>query len=231
MIKARRYHITLLEVLIAITLTSALLMTLLGYYSYVQHLSRQINKAREEGFQERYAQYRLSQILLKVNKIEHKKDNFFTIDEGNYFVIGQSLVFFYDRGVDIDPLYSGVVPARLFLDRNNRLCLAVWPSPKSLSGEEIPFPKEEVLLGNVQRLKFLFYHPPDVEKKDYVGAEKPVTTGEEKLEPEKGWNETWDKNWSHLPAIVKIIITTESGDKTYVFQLPGSKRFTIVYRA
>ena len=153
--------VTLIEVMIAMVLTSLVLFTLTFFYQQLASISFAIDETRQADFKERFIELRLSNILPKA--IAPKKDEFpffsFEADQISYPGC-QNLIFCYNNGISIDPLFSNAVIARLMVDKDKRLILALLPSRDKWSKDK-PVPlKMEVLLDKVTSLKFSFFVPP-----------------------------------------------------------------------
>lgn len=237
--RARRQRrcMTLVEVLIAAALTAVLLAGLLGYYHHIELLSVELKKVREEGVTRRYAQFRLARIIPTAVVHRNKKTYpFFTNGSTTPRIVGESLVFTYDRGVDEMAAFSYEVLGRLFLDDEGQLCLATWPLPHADDADgESPLMKKEVLLDKVKKLAFAFYMPPDRQRL-IVDGRLAVETGKEEVVPAfDQWHAEWRREYGQLPAMIKITITRRGGQGNkdeqlvYAFPLPNTKN-TILYR-
>lgn len=220
-VKVQKRPVTLMEVLIAMGLLAVLMSSLFGYYRQLEVIGTRIKELRSDSFQYRYSQYRLAQLLPKVVNENNKDHVFFTSDQVAETIRGSSLVFTFDRGVDIDPEFSNEVLARLFLDDGGRLCLATWPAP-SRTGESIPPMHREVLLNKVTALAFQFFVPPPTSDQPIDTSDK-VTTGKEQVIPPQGqWLDRWEANYQGLPAMVRVLVTRrDKGEtKTLTFAFP-----------
>lgn len=225
MIYARR-HATLIEVLIAMTLTILVLTTLMFFYQQVSHINLDIDKVQAEHFNLRYVENRLSEVLPRaINEKDKRKDFvFFSLnDEGIGKGGSQSLIFTFDNEVSLDKIFSNHVIGRLYLDKDGRLILAYWPSPKRLEGVN-PIPmKKEILFEGAESLAFEFFIPPDKsgEAKLSKPSESPTP------EPKGDWRrQLWSKDFNRLPAMVKVLIGVKEGKEknvngtiTFVFPL------------
>lgn len=221
-----RRHATLIEVLIAMMLTVLVLTTLMFFYQQVSTINIDIDKVKAEHFRLRYVENRLSYVLPRAINEKGKNSDFvfFTLnDEGIGMNGSQSLIFTFDNDVSLDKIFSNHVIGRLFLDKDGRLILAYWPSPKRLEGvAQIPM-KREVLLEGAESLAFEFFIPPEKagEAKLTKAANPPPSP-----EPKGDWRkQLWSKDFKKLPAMVKVIIGMKEGFKkpketiTFVFPL------------
>ena len=228
-----RRCVTLIELLIAMALVSILMTALMSYYGQVSALHRQADALRDETFQWRYLQDRLSYILpratappYRATKKEKKNDFYFYLsDFESSDIKPHSLVFTYDNGFVADPRFSGTVLARLYLS-GQTLRLAIWPLPRCSSPPNPPM-LQEVLLENVESVKFEFYNPPDV-----TGASKPAREVFPKPTetPPFEWTSFWPMTYSQLPALVKITVKRQEDPQTksFVFMLPNCTKPIVV---
>jgi len=213
--------VTLIEVMIAMVLTSLVLFTLTFFYQQLGSISFAIDETRQADFKERFIELRLSNILPKT--IAPKKDEFpfFSFESDQISYPGcQNLIFYYDNGISIDPLFSNEVIARLMVDKDKRLILALLPSKdKWPKDKSVPL-KMEVLLDKVTSLKFSFFVPPKPiqtqteEQKESLptksGKNKDQQSENEPIEPIGNWrNEVWKPEFKALPALIKVEIMTE----------------------
>lgn len=157
----RRSALTLIEVLISLALTSLLLTFLLSTYAQVIQMKNQTVHLRQEASSLRAVQHRLAQVFYRLNTKdkERKKPIFYTKEADSPLVQGTSLIFSYDNGVVLNPLFSHHLIGRLYLDQENRLCLASWPQPLKQWEGQLPPMKHEVLMEGVLSLNFRFFFP------------------------------------------------------------------------
>ena len=240
-IKEKRF-VTLLETLIALALTVAVLSTLLFFYRQIVSLNIQDEQIQKEGFKLRYIENRLSSIIPQAVPFSDKNDSFFftVSDPGGIFHPKSpiSLIFTFDNGVDLNKMFSNHVLGRLFLDARGNFCLTTWPAPNRwVQGSHIPI-KLEILLEKVSELKFSFFIAPD---KNWQLNSNPATpspgtptTPQQnpatviksvvKPTPEGGWIHEWNHDYRELPALMKIEIVQEEKPYVFAFPLPRSKR-------
>lgn len=216
-------HATLLEVLIAMTLTILVLTTLMFFYQQVSFINIDIDKVQAEHFNLRYVENRLAEILPRTISEKDKRKDFvyFNLnDEGIGKSGSQSLIFTFDNEVSLDKIFSNHVIGRLYLDKNDRLILAYWPSPKRLEGVT-PIPmKKEILFEGAESLAFEFFIPP--EKAGEAKLSKPSESPSP--EPKGDWRrQLWSKDFNKLPAMVRVIIGVKDKDKK------GKETITFVF--
>ncbi len=260
----KRYHFTLLEVLIALSLSAILLTSVLFFYRYLSELSFAVNQIEIENFQARRVETRLAQVFYAIVgepykgepfKIqppknpatdkppenrrgrqkpeppkpveeaptqENKKDKLTTFvfftgdDEGKYLKSGSSsLTFIFDNGPTMNTPFANQVLVKLFIDKQNRLCLAYWPHPKFWSLATLPPMNLEVLLENVDSMFFSFYVPLEQEQEKGESKFPELRPGE--------WTNQWQREYGAIPPAVRvgIIYTDMQGkQKTKTFAYP-----------
>lgn len=151
------------------------------------------------------------------------------VEEGGALKDGSAtLTFIFHNGASMNTVFSNEVLAKLFVDTQNRLCLALWPHPKFWSNAAMPPMNLEVLMEHVDKLALHFYVPPvdpnDKEEEDVKYPE--MRPGE--------WIPQWLREYEQLPAMIKLdltFITKEKEEKVVTFAYPlidGSK--VIEYR-
>ena len=246
----QRRLMTLIEVLIAMGLVSILMTALMGFYAQIEYVHTDVDRAREEGFELRYIQARLSKVLPRIIAVEppakekEKAEDFyfFTSQDENGRLRSPSLVFTYDNGVDLEALFSHRVLGRIFLEQegeNRQLSLATWPVPRCWREAEPPMQKE-VLLEHVTDLEFSFFNPRSPEDDGKVqskGVRASVFDKNAKVEAEKDrWHERWGMEYQDLPAIIKLRIkrdrptglTPANEWVEFAFPLPNAKKMILV---
>lgn len=213
----RKRHVTLLEVLIAMSLMSILIVSVLGFYSQFEGINQEIATQRKKAFYALYLQSRLGNVIPFASsyKIPKSKDKEFTWFYSSTEGEQPSLIFVFDNGVDGIPLYSELVLGKLYIDPQKRMILATWPLPKL--NQIVPEPppmRKEVLYENVQKLTFRFYQPP---RRDL--PEQPIALGEG---PPGFDNPYWGKDKESIPPLMKMIVEPKDGD-------PLTMTFVMVY--
>ena len=140
---------TLLEIMIALTVAMGVFITGLYFYRYASYVDRELKKDEEVAFKARLMASRLSQVF------SHLKKNFFLLTpEQQGFTLGPSLIFSFHNNSRYPQFHDWVV-ARLLVDPQKRLLLAVWkptnkvPSSMHLEvlAEKIEGIEIEVLAG------------------------------------------------------------------------------------
>ena len=101
-------------------------------------------------------------------------------------------------------MFSGDILARIYVDSENNLRLAMWPLHVEKPHEYL---QEEVLLENVADVDFHFYAAPEK-----IQNSKDIQTGT-RIDPEKKMpeNDKWhDHEWAitydQMPSIIKLVV-------------------------
>jgi hypothetical protein len=202
---------TLIEVLIATCLTVIVLSTLTYFYQQITMISLEIDEVKQEDFYLRYIDSRLVNTLPMALSPKKSDFVFFSFEQDEMSLPGtESLVFSFVNGVMLNPLFANHVVARLFVDKEERLMLAYWPSrSKWIKGEKPPM-KKEILQEGVKGLKFAFFAPPDGSI-----ADQPIEKGSWRTQP-------WLQEFNRLPAMVKIEVDMGDGSdkRQFIYPLP-----------
>jgi hypothetical protein len=221
--RKRRHCLTLLELFIALALSSIILTSLLWFYSEINLLSGKIEQEQKVYFNKRFVEMRLFRLFSNTVNSNSYGNNYSMADFVFYtekkdiphVMKGISLVLTYENGSNRESDFSNHVLGRLYIDDKSRLCLATWPSHKKQVSSKYRM-KKEILMENVRQMEFDFYVPLStltVDPKDIAGKDQ-------KHQAAPGWNPEWRKEYDHLPSIVKIIITPIEGKETlFVFPL------------
>lgn len=208
-----RYHrrpFTLLEALLALALTAALMTVLAYFYRQLEEINIAAEKSFRSLYQRAYVESRLATVLPKaVNENTSKKDFFFfTTGSHNSDIFDSknpSLIFTYDNGIDLDVAFANHVLGRLFVDSDKHLVLATWPSTNRWKEDKLPPVKREVLFDGVEALDFSFFVAPDVDRTRVVN---PTSLAKSRQvftpEPAGGWIPEWRADYYQLPAIMKV---------------------------
>lgn len=232
-IKCRRSYVTLIETLIAVSLLSILLVIIFGFFRELSILSVATDQQQKESFQLRYLDTRLQHVFERiVNERETSRTFFFyTQPENSAFSSSPSLIFTFDNGIHADPLFSGDVLGRLYLDRSSisthgdtaRLILATWPL---FVKDPHHYMHQEILLDHVISMTFHFYSAPEHLSNDKAIIVKEIkvpTKGldvqnpqsldvqeEAKEPPADQWFENeWSIDYKQMPVLMKIELTMQ----------------------
>lgn len=230
---------TLMEIMVGLVLVAALLSVLFYFFHQSELLNLQSEKQRKEAFKKIYLHTRLANVIPHAlgeytgSKNKLVKHFYFFTDEDLGSILApdsQSLVFVYKTGANLDNERAGKSLGRLFVDKKKRLCLASWSSPDVWEDSKLPDDANiEILMEEVEKLRFEFYVPPD---RDRSKIESKNKTSKSALEPEikDGWTSEWKREYYDLPPLIKIHVTHNSQSKdvtTFKLALPNSKKVII----
>lgn len=229
----KRRSFTLVEWVIALSLTALFLPLLLQLYMTLEEHSLGERALRRELFEERLLESRLLKLFAGAQKGEKKNGTIFFTD-------GDSLVFVTDRGVDYDPFFANNVLCRLFLDDKKRFCAAFWPLPERWKDQQGAPPMHlEVLAENVEKLSFSFFAAPTQPlQKTIIGERQVIKEGLAEVEvPEGKWINEWDRRIFRLPALIQVSIIQKEEQKgkeedklrTFYYVIPQGTE-PIIYR-
>ncbi len=202
MILRKKWHFTLLEVLIASALTVVILSVLIGAYFQAQNAVFEGERRRMELWPKRIFAMRMESLFYKIPDADEKKQIFFSsLAQGGFYAPGsQTLLLTYDNTTSREIAFTNEVLGRLFVDNLNRLTLLTWPARRKWK-EELPLPRREVLFNNVKNLSFQFLDLPE------NGAPQ--------------WKEQWTKEETTLPGMVKIFVTfSDNSEEQFIFLIP-----------
>lgn len=222
--------------MIAMSLTVIVLIVLNYFYRDVDSIDHEMDKTHRQAFQVRYLENRLADIIPKIlSPKQAKKDFFFfsgTDANGMMKAGSMNLLFVYDNGVVLDKNFANYVLARLYLDKDNKLSLAIWPIPERWETNVTPQMKKEILLENVDSLNFDFFIPPEKNRKSSDKLTEIKTTIVAEPEPKGSWTSAWLSDYRQLPALIRVKVTRKLHDKeekiAFIFPLPNLEQ-TIIY--
>lgn len=241
LIRKRKAYMTLLEALIAISLLSMLLVFVFGFFREMSVITRATDHSQKQSFQMRYVESRLGFIFERIVNENEKSRNFFfyTQPPAPPLFLTTSLIVTFNNEVRLDPTFSGDVLARLYVDAEKRLRLAIWPLHVSDPYQHL---QEEILMENVVDIIYSFYSAPEkkIDKHDIVNEEN--IDPEKKSPPKNQWLPEWYITYDQMPSMMTMTITVEADAgpsleknkekekekiKTYIFHfvLPSSKNY------
>ena len=208
---------TLLEVVIAASLSISLITVLFYFYYQTILIGGKIEEEQRKRFVFRTLEARLGAVFPKIfSKRALEKDFvFFSTSQASFMKSGtESLVFSFDNCITLDKKFSYQVIGRLFVNPAGQLILALWPSQRSWSNEELPLLHRQILLEGVEDLKFSFFVPSTLENS--------VIPPEVKNQ----WVRDWHKDYQTLPAIVRVsLVFKEKKERVnqmmFAYHLPG----------
>lgn len=168
-----------------------------------------INSARVALLERERLQIRLQDIFLS---LEQKNGSIYTKKIPKESC--SSLVVRFDNGIDPDPMFSGCVLGRIFLDKEKNLSLAVWPE----KSDEAKRPwRKEILLSNIDRfhVEFLCRNPtplPPSEISRNVKSEKKYV-----------WESSLPKEKNEIPIIIRLTAFQQETPLSFAFFPPSSE--------
>lgn len=139
--------LTLLEVTIALFLTSFLVVFLFGFFREISMENIEAETFDEKLFPLEKTEMRLGALLSAVEEEEKDKPALFYTE----FKGGNELIFSFNNGIDEDPLFSGPIRAHLGVSKK-QLELHLLPL------EEDRKVRKEILMENVKNVGFSFFH-------------------------------------------------------------------------
>lgn len=178
-----------------------------------------MEKQQKESFQLRYLESRLAFIFERIVDENDKTRKFYFYSSPPQSEISayNSLIFTFNNGVRLNPRFSGDVLARLYVDQEHRLRLAVWPLYIPQPHQSV---QEEVLLENVADIEYEFYSPPEqITNKNAVESKKIDANAPEKDQ----WLKEWLQRYKHMPGIVKLKIFVAKNPKDLERFTPGTR--------
>ena len=230
-----RRPMLLVELLIAMSLTMVILSMMLVFYDQVDRANSALEKEQNSSFRKLYLSTRLAAAIPKtISFNDQDKDFFFFTSSGidSFAKSGtSSLIFAFDNGVKLDPLFSNHVIGRLYVNHKDQLCLATWPSSKRWK-DDIPPMKNEILYEHVDALSFEFFIPPAKDRQMILDKNKIKIPKNENipLEMAGDWKKEWHQEYKDLPALMKILVGVHApeGEQTIVLAYPLPKSHLIV---
>ncbi|MBF8263884.1 MAG: hypothetical protein HW387_1549 [Parachlamydiales bacterium] len=197
----------LLEMIIALGLTAILLSVLFRFFAGSVRMDQKVDTARTQLYQRQHFQMRMATILNSMvprsSMSPPKGSSFYTVDEKM-----PGFITIFDNGIDPDPLYSGPILGKVFLDLNGNLTLALWPLEK----QEKNIYRTEILLSNVQKIRFQFLAKKSLQHTDSKAI--PINSTLE-------WRTNWPQNCWDIPSMIRLIIDQNNQETGFAFALPS----------
>lgn len=218
---------TLLELLVALSLTSVLLMILMVFYRESTQLNSLSDQASREIFQESYLENRLSGVFSSLTPSQDLSRPFFFMTTEALASAGISidnaLVFSYNNGARWDRSFAGDVLGVLFVDRDGNLSLVTAPPPKEWKGKlEIPLHKE-ILMDKVNGISFSFLDIREPEVEEHDG--QPEFVSSSTWEGKEANGKKGKRREMTLPAFMIVTLDKEGhGMRQFPFVLPRHKK-------
>lgn len=143
----------LLEIMVGLALLSGLLFVLFSFFTSSARMEKKLQRAEEALLERQHLSQRLQTVLTSVIPSSGKESFPSLYTEKFPEEKGSSLVVYFDHGIDPDPSFSGPSIARIFVNKEGQLCLAIWPERRE-KGKT--FVRHEVLLEPVEAVSFRF---------------------------------------------------------------------------
>jgi hypothetical protein len=153
-LRRKKYSLTLLEVLIALSLASILLCGLFTFYTQIAKKQLELKELKRTVMPIELMRQRLNHLFAQAQTEQGDTPRFFyTVSHPD--AIGPALFFSYDYGVDPNPAFCGNLKGMLYLNHTHQLCLATW------SGQDS---RQEIFLEQIESFKLNLF---DVKKKQW----------------------------------------------------------------
>lgn len=198
----------LFELLIGLCLTALLLSCLFSFWVGSVKVEAKLQNARTEVLARAALQTRLQSIFTTLVPGDSFYTQEFPHEEQD------SLIALFDNGIDPDPAFSGPILARIYIDEEQNLALALWP-------------KEETKDRN-WRKEILLPHTPHIEW-EFLGAKRGLTTPQKKrasvrpINASLEWRANWPEAAGELPALIRLCIEQKnSAPLRFAFRIPAS---------
>jgi len=185
----------LLEILIGLALMSILFSFLFTSMAKSAQFEIKIDKAKAELLERQHLQTRLQDLFLTA----HDASLYTKKLPGDK---KESLIAVFDHGIDPDPAFSGPILARIYLDDDRNLSLALWP----LDPEEKktrPW-RSEILLSHIDDFEF-----------HLLG--KKIEPGIAPVNAHLAWYDHWPETREENPSMVRLTIRQKGAALSYAF--------------
>ncbi len=203
---SQKRALILLELMIALGLTAILLAVLFRFFAGSVRMDQKISEARSALYQRQHFQIRLSSLF---NSITPRSSMPPSSGSSFYTLLDKtpSFVAIFDNGIDPDPLFSGPILGKLYLDGGSNLTLVYWPLEKT----DKPLYRKEILLHGVQNIRFQFLAKKTLQQKDSQAIS---------INSSLEWRTDWPKNRWDIPSIIRVIFLHENQEISFAFMLP-----------
>lgn len=159
----KKHPFTLIEVTLAFSILSIIVVFLLSTFRSSITLSLKVDKARHLLLSRHHVMERLSQTLSRVegciNPLIEKGESAFYTEEKLKNTSSSSLYFAFNNGIDPEEDFTGMVHGKLYI-QDNMLLLEEWPMEEKKSAKR----RCERLFSHVKEISFTFYKRPSLLK-------------------------------------------------------------------
>jgi hypothetical protein len=190
--------------MISLFIAAILLSVIFRFFSQIITFEKKMKQAREHILETSNLDIKLNTIFSQLIHKNFSKDPcFYTKDN--------SLFFYFDNGIDPNPLLSSVVMGTLLIDKNDDLILKITPTEANNK-----IFREEILMKHIKNLSFEFTKNLLNRKDPHQSTRFPIFT-------------SWDKEENNIPAIVKIKLQNKNEENlSFDFFLP-TEQSSITY--
>lgn len=203
MVKPLKKPFLLFEILIGLSLMAILLSLLFSFMVQSLRVEKKMEKARSAILERQNLQIRLQDLFTTISPGAEHPALYTQLFPKEKKI---SLVTLFDNGIDPDPLFSGIVIGRIYLDELNNLCLVYWPRDPFINRHW----RKEILISDISDMSFQF-----------------LTTDENvdlknSLHIKAVWLNSWIKGKKGIPSIVRMMIKQKETTLQFAFRLTNS---------
>ena len=180
----------LLEIVVALGLLSLILLALFSFYVQFSRAEHKLDLVRTELIPIQHMRVRLNQLFSALLPPEGQSSTFHTE--------GGEVMFVFDNGVDPEPIFSGAIRGKLYLDGSGQFVFEQSP----LGEGNLPL-RREILCSKVEQMEFQFFHV----KRLYNDAR-----GE--------WQTEWPAKQHELPPMVRLSLKKGGKEEKFAFLVP-----------
>ncbi len=151
-----------------------------------------------------YVQTRLQNILSSIHSDSIEASALYTkyIDQEKQL----SLIAIFNNGIDPDPLFSGSIIGRLYVDDDHNLALATWPLTKSKN----PPWRKEILLTHVESFDLEFLGDASAAEDKNREKIRPITAN-------YAWRSHHYPSQTTIPSMIRLTLQEEKNKEPLRF--------------
>lgn len=199
------YPFLLLELVISLGLLALLLGALFSFLLQAATMERRLAVAREALLARHTLHLRLDEMfsaLVPYGFYERTPASLYTLQKGN----AHGLCTIFDQGIDPDPLFSGIIRGKLYLDEQNLILLTA--PLETVPDKKMPY-RKEILSRHVARYTMQFFSPHAKREE----SSSPV------------WHDTWSADQNQLPFMIRLYLwdATDALLDAFVFFIPAAQ--------
>jgi hypothetical protein len=151
--KSGKRPMILFEIMVGLALLSGLLFVLFSFFTSSVKMENKLKLAEKALLERQHVSQRLQSIITSIIPTSDKESSSALYTQQFPEEEGESLVIYFDHGIDPDPAFSGPSLARIYLNKQHQFCLAIWPKERE-KGKT--FVRHEVLLEGIDHFAFQF---------------------------------------------------------------------------